>query len=135
MTQTIFKNGLPYLVEKSTSMTPFWEGLNNKEIKTTKCSKCSTVHFPPSPKLCPICFNFNMEWISLPLDGTISTWTNILAPPEGFTGPYYLISVVIDTLGKAILGRYIGNEPKIGDRVSADFEDVDGQSIWIFKKK
>ncbi|MHA2249343.1 MAG: Zn-ribbon domain-containing OB-fold protein [Candidatus Kariarchaeaceae archaeon] len=135
MTQTIFKDGLPYLVEKSISMSPFWEGLNSKELKSTKCTKCNTIHFPPSPKLCPICFNFSMEWINLPLEGTISTWTNVLAPPEGFLSSYYLISVIIDTLGKPILGRYLGEKPKIGDRVLLDFEDVSGQSVWIFKNK
>ncbi len=108
--------------------------MNNGELKTTKCEKCEAIHYPPSPKLCPSCFGFSMTWINLPLEGTVSTWTNVLAPPAGFSGSYYLVSVILDKLEKPIVGRFQGNQPNIGDRVKISFEKVGEQSVYIFKK-
>jgi uncharacterized OB-fold protein len=130
---SILKDGIPYLVEKSQSMLPFWDGLNSGELKTTICEKCSTIHFPPSPTLCPVCFGLKMNWMSLPLEGIISTWTNVLAPPEGFSGSYILASVIVDKLEKPILGRYQGENPNIGDRVKIAFEKVGDQSVVVFE--
>lgn len=127
-------SALPYNVEKSELMMPFWEGLNSKKFKTTKCEKCATIHFPPSPTLCPHCFGMSMRWIELPLSGKVQTFTHVTAPPEGFTGDYVLASVIVDELNKPILARFVGDGLQIDDIVSIDFEDVAGQSLIIFKK-
>ena len=127
-------NELPYKIEKSKAMTPFWEGLNENLFRTTKCKKCSTLHYPPSPILCTNCFGTEMEWIDLPLSGVISTWTYVTAPPSGFNQNYILASVVIDILDKPVLGRYIGENPEIGDRVIISFEKIGDQSFIIFTK-
>lgn len=114
-------------------MMPFWDGLNDKKLMTTKCQKCSTLHFPPTPQLCTNCFGLNMSWTELPLTGTISTWTKVTAPPEGFFGEYILASVVVDELDKAILGRYIGENPETGKKVKISFELVKDQNLLIFE--
>ena len=122
--QKVLKDGIPYRIEKSEKSAPFWQGLNEGKLMTTKCKKCSTLHFPPSPILCTSCFNTDMDWISLPLEGTITTFTVVAVPPEGFSQSYTLTSVKVDQLDKIILGRYIGERPQIGDRVKIEFEDI-----------
>jgi len=57
----------------------------------------------------------------------------VTAPPEGFFGEYVLASVVIDELDKAILGRYLGENPAIGKRVKVSFETVKDQHVLIFE--
>ncbi len=134
MSEPLLKNGLPYLIEKSVTMKPYWDGLNDKKFMTTICEKCSTIHFPPTPQLCTNCFGTKINWVELPLLGTISTYTKVTAPPEGFYGEYILASVIVDKLGKAILGRFIEDNPKIGDRVEISFEKVQDQNLLIFKR-
>jgi len=75
-----------------------------------------------------------MEWIELPLEGTVTTFTNVTAPPIGFNGSYILTSVRVDTLEKPILGRFIGDELNIGDRVKISFENINDQAVIVFKK-
>ena len=134
MNDTVLKNGLPYYVEKSESMKPYWEGLNKDKFMTTQCNSCHTIHFPPTPKLCPKCFGMEMSWVELPLTGTVESHTLVNAPPEGFIGSYYLASVIVDKLDKMILGRFIGDSIEIGDRVKINFEHLPDQSIIIFTK-
>lgn len=134
MSESILKEGLPYRVEKSKSNAPFWDGLDDKKFLTTKCLKCQNLHFPPTTKLCPICFGVEMEWVELPLEGTVTTFTKVEAPPEGFFGEYILASVLIDKLDKQILGRYLGNNLKMGDRVKVDFEKIKEYTILVFSK-
>lgn len=131
--QKVLKDGIPYRIEKSEKSAPFWQGLNEGKLMTTKCKRCSTLHFPPSPILCTSCFNTEVEWISLPLEGTITTYTAVSIPPDGFSQSYTLVSVRVDQLDKVILGRFIGENPQIGDRVKIEFEDIDGQSLLVFR--
>lgn len=133
MSEPILKDGIPYHIDKSETMKPFWEGLNENKFMTTTCEKCSTIHFPPTPQLCTNCFGTKINWIELPLSGTISTWTKVTVPPEGFFGEYFLASVIVDKLDKAILGRFVDENPKIGDRVEITFENVIDQNLLIFK--
>ena len=124
---------IPYKIEKSEGMNPFWEGLNNNELKTTECTKCSSLHYPPSPVLCPKCFGTEMIWKTLPSTGTVTTFTHVTAPPAGFHKPYFLASVKIDELDKSILGRIYGDNITIGDRVKLLFEKIGDQSVFVFQ--
>ncbi|MHA2097439.1 MAG: Zn-ribbon domain-containing OB-fold protein [Candidatus Kariarchaeaceae archaeon] len=133
MSQPLLKDGIPYHIDKSITMKTYWDGLNENKLMTTSCEKCSVIHFPPAPQLCTNCFGTNMIWRELPLSGTISTWTRVTAPPEGFFGEYMLASVIVDELDKAILGRYVGENPTIGKRVKISFEAVNDQHVLIFE--
>ncbi|MHA2504266.1 MAG: OB-fold domain-containing protein [Candidatus Kariarchaeaceae archaeon] len=74
-----------------------------------------------------------MIWESLPLSGTVTTFTYVSAPPAGFDKQYILASVRIDKLDKAILGRFHGEKLEIGDRVQLTFEKIGDQSLFIFQ--
>ncbi|MHA2091806.1 MAG: Zn-ribbon domain-containing OB-fold protein [Candidatus Kariarchaeaceae archaeon] len=134
MSGSVLSEGIPYIVEKSVSMNPYWEGLNNGELKSTQCDKCQTIHYPPSPKLCTSCFGFSMSWINLPLEGTVLSHTKVLAPPEGFSGTYLLVTARLDKLDKTIIGRFSGDQIAVDDRVRIGFERVGDQSVLVFQK-
>jgi uncharacterized OB-fold protein len=133
VSEPLLKDGIPYHIEKSTTMKPYWDGLNENKLMTTSCEKCGVIHFPPTPQLCTNCFGTKIKWKALPLSGTISTWTRVTAPPEGFFGEYNLASVIVDELDKAILGRFVGQDPAIGKRVKITFELINDQHILIFE--
>lgn len=135
MNSKVLKEGLPYKIEHSEKSNPFWSGLNEGKLRTTECVKCQSIHFPPSPILCPHCFGTTMKWIELPLEGTVITYTLVTAPPIGFSGNYFLASVQVDKLGKQILGRFDGDKINIGDRVKIDFEQIGEQALLVFKPK
>ncbi len=122
----------PYYIDVNTKLSSFWEGLNQGEFRTTKCKSCGSVHYPPRT-LCPSCYSDQIEWVNLPLTGTVETYTHVDIPPPGFNGAFYLVAVRMDELDKTILGRYTGEEPKIGDRVTMAFEQMGEQAVYIFK--
>jgi uncharacterized OB-fold protein len=127
---------MPYYIETSSKLKPYWDGLNAGEFKTTRCKKCEDIHFPPRT-LCSKCYSTDLEWINLPLAGVLESFTLVSIPPPGFSGAYYLAEVRVDVLNKPILGRlYNDNEPKIGDKVILSFEDIDpSQSVIVFRYK
>lgn len=133
VSQPLLKDGIPYHIDKSSTMKPYWDGLNDKKLMTTTCEKCSVIHFPPTPQLCTNCFGTKIKWKELPLSGVISTWTKVNVPPEGFFGEYILAAVVVDELNKPILGRYIGENPEIGKRIKISFELVVDQYLIVFE--
>jgi hypothetical protein len=124
---------IPYYIETQGALRPYWEGMNQGEFRTTKCKKCQEMHFPPRV-LCPKCYSTHLEWVSLPLTGTLQTGTMVSVPPQGFQGQYYLASVLVDVLNKPILGRLNAHrEAKIGDRVQLRFEAVGSQAVIVFQ--
>lgn len=126
----------PYAIEKSEKSQPFWEGLNEGKLRSTRCLKCSTTHFPPAPILCVSCFSTEIEWVDLPLEGTLTSFTRVEKPPAGFDSTYILCVVQIKELEIPIVGRLQGNDQDlaIGDSLKITFEKVKDQSILIFSR-
>lgn len=112
----------------------FWESLDKRILKTTKCEN-DHIHWPPRT-FCPICYTDNLEWVDLPLTGTLLGWTEVNAPPEGFSGPYFVGIVEIIPNKIKLFGRikYVGkNQLQIGDKIEIDFEKDDGNTFFYFK--
>lgn len=132
MSKTLDK--IPYYIERYGKLKPYWDGLNEGILKTTKCNQCNEVHFPPRI-LCSNCFSTDLSWTQLPLEGKIKSFTYVEIPPHGFKEPYYLAIVEIEKLKKPIMGRlYSSSPPKIGQTVSITFEDIDtDQAVIVFK--
>ena len=122
----------PYRIEKSELSKTFWNGLEDGKFFTTQCDNCNEIHYPPAPVLCSKCLKTDINWIELPLSGTITTHTRVNLPPMGFKEQYTLIVVLIDLLNKPVLGRYTGDNPEIGKKVKIEFEKINGLSLFVF---
>jgi uncharacterized OB-fold protein len=50
------------------------------------CRDCARQHFP-STSTCPYCGSSAIDSVTLPTTGRLWAWTQITAPPPGYTGP------------------------------------------------
>jgi len=55
-------------------MERFFDGLKEGKIMGVKCPKCGRVYLPPR-MICERCFARNEEWMELPLQGTVESFT------------------------------------------------------------
>ncbi len=98
-----------------------------------KCKKCGKIHFPPRP-LCNNCFSKDFEWIELPKDGKLLTYTIIhIAPPQFQTLAPYAMGIVQLDNGLKVPGM-IKDVPleqiKIGMTLSLMFEACTPSGQW-----
>jgi uncharacterized protein len=98
---------------------PFWEGLKQGKVYTTKCIKCGKLYFPPTAD-CPDCLSSNMEWIELCGEAEIETFTHVAVRPMSFKNhePY---TIAIGKLREGVrvlawLNGFKTEEIKIGMR-------------------
>lgn len=62
----------------------FFNALADNKILTTKCKDCGEIYFPPQVD-CPKCKTNNIEWIELPKEGRLITYTVINVKPHSFS--------------------------------------------------
>ena len=62
----------------------FFEGLTQGKILATRCKETGTIYFPPQVD-CPDAPNSEVEWIELPREGTLLTFTVINVKPFSFS--------------------------------------------------
>jgi hypothetical protein len=85
---------MPYKFNKeNTKVKRFWDELENNNIMTTQCQNCHTMHWPPR-SFCNKCYSENIDWKDLPSTGKIETFTNVSAPPDGFSKDGYTLGIV-----------------------------------------
>ena len=77
--------------------------LEQGKFMTTRCRSCNSVHFPPKMD-CPSCRSSSAEWIEVPVDGTLLTFSTVYYGPSGFEdkAPYTL--AIADFQGIHIFG-------------------------------
>jgi uncharacterized OB-fold protein len=77
--------------------TPFWDGLDEGVLRTTRCRDCSHMTFPPKP-ICPECWKSDLEWVDTSGRGTLYSYTEVSAAPATFAdeAPYVLCLVDLD---------------------------------------
>jgi len=64
---------LPYELAYGATWTRFFEGLKNKMIYGTKCTKCGRV-LVPARSFCPRCFIDADQWVEVSQAGTLIAW-------------------------------------------------------------
>ncbi|OGL42486.1 MAG: nucleotide-binding protein [Candidatus Schekmanbacteria bacterium GWA2_38_11] len=126
MTPIIIKQ--PYQIDYIHSYgqdSPFFAGLANKKILGTKCTRCGYSY--ATPKLhCMECGS-ECDWIELPQQGRVHTWTTCYFGSEEFLKetPFNLILVEFEGIDTLLLSRLVGvsqDEISIGMKVSAKFK-------------
>ncbi len=88
---------LPYPPRVTDFTRPFWQGLRDGELRTTRCRSCSHVMFPPR-FVCSNCWGDDLEWIRLQGTGVLRSYTEVWAAPRPFVDdvPYVLGLVDLD---------------------------------------
>lgn len=61
----------------------FFNALAENKIMATRCRDCETIYFPPQAD-CAKCRKDNIEWIELPREGKLVTYTVINVKPDSF---------------------------------------------------
>ncbi len=88
---------LPYPPRVTDFTRPFWQGLREGELRTTRCLACGHHMFPPR-FLCSRCWSEDVEWVRLRGTGLLRSYTEIWAAPRSFAAdvPYVFGLVDLD---------------------------------------
>ncbi|AFA39374.1 putative nucleic-acid-binding protein containing a Zn-ribbon [Pyrobaculum oguniense TE7] len=111
----------------------YWKGLDEGRVFATKCTACGTVYYPPQID-CPSCRSQQMEWVELPKEGVIDTFTKIYARPQGYEDFEPYIVAIVHTGGLRIMGWLKAKDErcvKVGDRVVIRTEKVEKHNKHI----
>ncbi len=111
----------------------FWNGLNEKKLKTTKCSN-NHVHWPPRT-FCNVCYTSELEWIDLPLEGILKQWTEVNVPPKGFPKTYTVGILEIEPFDIRIFGKITDTNLEVDKKLAIDFEINQEEWFYYFKEK
>jgi uncharacterized protein len=128
------KPELPYPPRVTEFTKPFWEGLDDGVLRTTRCDKCGYMTFPPKP-ICPDCWSKNVQWVDLAGRGVLYTYTEVSAAPAMFADetPYVLCLVDLDE-GVRCLSRVLASweELRPGLRVKVAVRDTSPVKLFDF---
>lgn len=88
----------PYPPRVSAFTKPFWNSLSEGRFTTTQCVDCGRQTFPPKV-ICPHCWSEKHEWVDMPVEGDLYSWTRIHAAPAVFQPlvPYAVGIVELDS--------------------------------------
>lgn len=73
----------PYPPRVTAFTQQFWSELSQGRLKTTQCKHCGKQTFPPKV-MCPHCWADELDWVDMPIDGELYSWTRIHAAPAVF---------------------------------------------------
>ena len=110
--------------------SPFFAGLTNGKLFGTKCSKCAYTYGTPKA-YCMYC-GVRCNWIELPLEGRVHTFTVCYYGSEEFLEetPFVLVLVEWDDVDTLFLSRLLGVDPMkptlgwIGMKVRTKFKPL-----------
>jgi uncharacterized protein len=116
----------------------FWDAVARHELQLQRCADCDEAYFPPQPT-CPRCGGGAVT--SFVAGGAATLYSFVvshLAPP-GFTPPYVLGVVELEE-GPRLLSPVVGadlaaGEPQLDDPLEVDFEDVEGTTLYTFRRR
>ncbi|ADC66081.1 protein of unknown function DUF35 [Ferroglobus placidus DSM 10642] len=104
------------------NIAPFFEGMREGKLLTTKCKRCGELFFPPQ-KDCPNCRVSEMEWVELKKEGVLETLTVVFVRPPSFAmhDPYTVAIAKLDD-GVRITAWLRGDPRKVkpGQRVRVE---------------
>lgn len=90
----------------------FFEGLAEGKVLATRCKKTGKIYFPPQVD-CPDAPDSEVEWVELPREGELVTYTIIYVKPYSF-GHYkdYTVGIARLTNGVQVLAWVRETDPK-----------------------
>ncbi len=127
-----FKKPLPTATPVS---RPFWDGLNEAEVRLQRCTPCGTwIHYPRSR--CPKCLSADLGWHGVSGAGVLYTFTLTEQP----TAPHFAdevpqkLAVVELEEGVRLTTTLVNVEPgdiRVGMPVRPVFDAVDADTTLL----
>ncbi|MBE0569853.1 MAG: Zn-ribbon domain-containing OB-fold protein [Deltaproteobacteria bacterium] len=110
----------PYSVEYIHSFgqdSPFFAGLSNRKLLGTRCGACGYTY--ATPRLACANCGKETEWVELPKEGRVHTFTTCYFGSEEFLKetPFHLVLVEFDGVDTLLLARLVGPEGPEGIRI------------------
>ncbi|MGC2939885.1 Zn-ribbon domain-containing OB-fold protein [Brevibacterium sp. FAM 24638] len=129
-TATRTEQPLPVLEEWN---RPFFAAGENGEIRLQVCSRCNrTIYYPRA--FCPHCGSQDYNWEPQPLEGTIDSFSRVWKAENPHFDPDLPFHIALVELGNGVkfFGRLrvASGVPAIGDRVSAEFVQINDE-VWL----
>ena len=122
-----------------TGVSRFFESLRLGRLTTTRCPRDQTLAWPPRT-VCPTCHRGDLDWVDLPVHGTLYAFSAVLAgAPLGMEAdvPFAVGLVDLEGLPLRLFGRIVGRpwtELAIGTRVRFEpFDLPDGRVFYRFR--
>ncbi|MCL6599829.1 MAG: Zn-ribbon domain-containing OB-fold protein [Alicyclobacillus macrosporangiidus] len=113
---------------------PFWEGLNQGELRIQRCEDCGRHIFYPR-SICPDCFSDRVCWVRASGRGRIYSYTVV----HRAQGPFvqdapYVVAIVELEEGVRMMSRIVGprEEVAIEKPVRVVFTRVDDELVLPF---
>jgi uncharacterized protein len=98
----------PFAPRVSGFTQPFWRGLDEGRLLSTRCMACGQQSFPPR-NLCRACWSTSLEWVELPSTGRLYSFTRIHVAPQAFSSDApYAIGMIDLEQGPRLMCRLIG---------------------------
>jgi uncharacterized OB-fold protein len=117
----------PFTIEQ------FYKHIHQGRFLGGKCKKCGKVHLPPRP-LCDNCFSKEFEWVEIPKQGKLLTYTIIHVAPMQFQEMTpYAVGIVQFEKGVRIPGMIRGiplEMIRIGMQLTVEFEECKPAQMW-----
>jgi len=119
-----------------TIVAPFWEGIDEGQLRLPRCSVCGAWEWYPNPAG-PACEGAELEWVELPGTGTVFSYTVVRRPFAPATTaadvPTAIVLVELDgAAGTRLLGNRIDGTPVIGGRVATQIVEHGGRRRPVF---
>lgn len=112
----------PYEYPAGFALSVFLEGLRQGALRGSRCTSCSRSFVPPFA-FCPYCAGARVEYVEVPSEGRVVTWTR---HGDGKV----LVFVAFEGFGGGLIHRYLGDgDPQEGMRVRARFRQTRVGSI------
>lgn len=101
------------------------DGALRGELRLPHCRTCDHEFWPASP-VCPRDFSDDLDWVTDPGAGTITSWVTFHKQYyPGDAVPYVVVQVELDT-GPRLTTSWTGDQnPIIGDRAAVSFRTLD----------
>lgn len=111
---------------------PFWAGLRENEVRVEQCTACGRKRFPAAA-ICTACGGSDAEWVTVAPRGVVETHCTFHKRYlPGFTPPYTVILVQLES-GQKVFSNLVGDaQPRIGMEVEAVFEPLT-DSVTLLK--
>ncbi|HEV2449764.1 MAG TPA: OB-fold domain-containing protein [Thermoplasmata archaeon] len=124
---------------QQTRVARFFDELRGGRFTTTRCRKDGELLWPPRVT-CPHCHGEEMDWVTLPLTGTLYAFSALLAgAPLGMETELPIVMGLADLDGEPLrlFGRIVGaswDQLRVGQAVRIEpFELADGRVFYRFR--
>lgn len=101
------------------------DGAARGELRLPRCRSCGREFWPAGP-VCPFDFSDDVEWMTDPGEGTVTSWVKF--HKQYYSGddvPYVVVQVELDTGPRLTTSWDCPRDPRVGERARVSFLQLD----------